>query len=398
VAARGELRLTLGTSFTAIETAHDDVEDVVGRGPTEVIHDQDILFSESRLEAELGILDGLAVGAILPLRVVATGITFRERGSGAEVSLAGENIHHRDETLTGLGDPWLVAHAGRALGAWQLDGRLGVTLPLGRTEEDPFRLGDMGLAHQHVKMGTGTVNLVAQLELARAIGRARLSAWALTRQTFTENAKAYRAGDRYAGGLAARVGLGRWVVGGGVEAQGETAETWAGVEPTDDGNRGRLDLLVGAEAAVRVGERAVLALSAKVPFHTDVVGGQLSYPVVLGLSLTTRIAVWGGPAPPARAHAHAHAHAPEPEPAALVPEPGAITVFDYWASWCEPCKDLDARLARIPGIVVKRIDVSDAHLDFDLPHLKVFGRNGALVFERSGTPAELAAAVEALAR
>ncbi len=32
----------------------------------------------------------------------------------------------------------------------------GATLPLGKTEEDPFRLGNKGLQHLHIQFGTGT--------------------------------------------------------------------------------------------------------------------------------------------------------------------------------------------------------------------------------------------------
>jgi len=373
-----------------LTTEHDDVEDVVGRGLTDVVHDQDITFFESRLDAELGLTDGLALAVMLPVRVVSTGITFRDAATHEAVMLTEPNIHHRNETLTGLGDPWLLARAGKAWSGWQLDGRAGVSLPVGSTQPDPFLLGDMGLSHEHIQMGTGTVGLIANLDVGRVMGRWRLSAWGLTQQFFYENDKAYQAGDRYAGGAVVRFAPGRFVLGAGVEAQAETAETWRGVEPTDDGNRGRFDLLLAADATWRVDETWALTANVRVPIVTEVVGGQLDYPAVFGLGVTARFALWGKHE---HEHAHALAHAREGEPVL-----GKVTVFDYWATWCEPCKELDTRLtalkARYPGLVVHRVDVTEKHVDFDLPHLEVYGTDGKLMWEKTAGPAELEAEVE----
>ena len=43
-----------------------------------------------------------------------------------------------------------------------------MTLPLGRTVEDPFALGDMGLPHEHSQFGTGTFGFVAARGLAQS--------------------------------------------------------------------------------------------------------------------------------------------------------------------------------------------------------------------------------------
>jgi len=88
----------------------------------------------------------------------------------------------------------------------------------------------------------------------------------------------------------------------------------------------------------------------------------------------------------------------------LVPVPGVITVFDFWATWCKPCKELDTRLVDLarkhPGkIAIRKINVVDwdskateRYLTpggFNLPHIKVFGTDGKQRFEKSDTPVKL---------
>ena len=69
-------------------------------------------------------------------------------------------LHHRNETLFGLLAPWLSVTARVASGRYEVAFRLGITLPLGKTEENPFTRGELGLPYQHLQFGTGTVNPV----------------------------------------------------------------------------------------------------------------------------------------------------------------------------------------------------------------------------------------------
>ena len=41
--------------------------------------------------------------------------------------------------------------------------RFGTTIPIGRTEENPWKLGDAGIEHLHIQFGTGTFNPIANL-------------------------------------------------------------------------------------------------------------------------------------------------------------------------------------------------------------------------------------------
>jgi thiol-disulfide isomerase/thioredoxin len=92
-----------------------------------------------------------------------------------------------------------------------------------------------------------------------------------------------------------------------------------------------------------------------------------------------------------------------------VPVPGKITVFDFWATWCEPCKLVDHELAEIvrrhpDDLAVRKVNVVDVDSPasqkylgpLTLPHLVVFGRDGTQLWAHSRPPLVLIGEVESL--
>ena len=113
-----------------------------------------------------------------------------------EAIVRSRDIHHRDETYTGLSD--LDMFLGYKIrGFFKNDdllfARLGTTIPTGRTEENPWTLGDAGIEHLHIQFGTGTFNPIANLQYSVPLYRG-LTIMASTRGTFPfyENSKTYR--------------------------------------------------------------------------------------------------------------------------------------------------------------------------------------------------------------
>ena len=88
--------------------------------------------------------------------------------------LANQNIHHRDETYRGISDFSLrFSHTRHGIlrGGDHFIALLGTSIPMGKTEDDPFKLGDAGLKHLHIQFGTGTFNPLAEVHYGTPLFR-----------------------------------------------------------------------------------------------------------------------------------------------------------------------------------------------------------------------------------
>lgn len=218
-------------------------------------------------------------------------------------TLAGEpftpdppDFHHSDRTLTGPADPWLLLGVGTSRGAWTLGGRAGASLPLGAFVENPFELGDDGLPHEHVQLGSGTVQPIVSLGVVRAFPRWAATATALARLGVATNRHGYRAGDQWLGQAFASSGLGtaHATFGLGPTLFRETAETWEG-RVEDEGNLGRTDLYAEGRAAWNPPALGfTLGGELRVPMWGESTGSQLDIPVSVRLFIAKSL---GGAAP-----------------------------------------------------------------------------------------------------
>lgn len=81
--------------------------------------------------------------------------------------------------------------------------------------------------------------------------------------------------------------------------------------------------------------------------------------------------------------------------------PGKVTVFDFYADWCAPCRKIDAHVFALLGkrndIAVRKLNVvswetpvAARHLKNveELPYVVVYGKNGALVSRITGLDIE----------
>lgn len=253
------------------------------------LHDQDILAGELRAVAELALSPAFGLEAQIPFRLTRTEIQYTTL-QGAPYQPLDPDVHHRDETLPGLGDPWLLARLQAAPLGTILTARLGVSLPVGQTEADPFALGDQGLRHQHIQFGTGTFDPVLMLDLSRRLRPVEVSLYGQAQLSLYENDKGFRGGQRLFAGVQA--GGAVWkalVASAGLDVAYEGPERWGG-RIQQDGNLGRTELL-GALSLTHPFGRSLATLVVRVPFYRHIVSGdepqgRLSSPLSLGLMVS----------------------------------------------------------------------------------------------------------------
>ena len=138
-------------------------------------------------------------------------VTLGERGA----ILRNQDIHHRDEVYRGFADArLLLSH--RLSNLLRGDDRLmvsvGSSIPIGATEEDPFKLGDAGQKHLHIQFGTGTFDPSAALHYETPLsGGLSLTASIHGQFPFYENAKTYRGPVDVTETVGIRYRFGEWL-------------------------------------------------------------------------------------------------------------------------------------------------------------------------------------------
>lgn len=397
-------RLTLNLTSLLLPVSESEV---LEEGTRSVRYESRLVLVETRLTAEYALTPSLAIGASFPYRVVDIDSAQLDAATGMPLATP-STTHVRTERLHGIGDPSITLHYARELGAYRVHARAGTSLPLGSTVEDPHALGAIGQEHQHVQFGSGTFIPSLAVEVQRRFGPVTAAAFALAHVSLYENDHGFRQGHRISGGIsgATSFGLHDWTFGAGLDVHGETAERWQGEIPMAEGNEGRVDVLFGPTVAYRFARDFAVIADVKLPVYSHVVGNQLDYSVFVGVGIVAAFDLRSRPSWRGLDHETVDPAAP-----ALVPVRGRITVFDLWADWCAPCRDLDARLVALARahpdqLAVRKLEVGDSDSpvwqrylapgSYDLPHVKVYAADGTLLFERTAPPAELARAIRDL--
>jgi hypothetical protein len=259
--------------------------------PVQELHDHQVVLApvELGLSGEWAFDDKWGVEASLPVRSVWASVSY-QTPDGADYEPVDADVHHRDETVAGLADGRLMARYGRSLGGVWVAARLGTTVPLGATEEDPFSAGDVGKKHQHIQLGSGAFEPVMSLDATWGGISQQTTAYVTLQQPLYANDKGFEAGRRLLAGaqvgLKAAPDLLLSLLG---EVGHEGGEQWQGVVRSD-GMTGLTEVRSGAAllwrseavtltAAVRVPVYRVMEASAEEP-------GEVISPASLSLGAT----------------------------------------------------------------------------------------------------------------
>jgi len=253
------------------------------------LHDQRIYPIELRLFGEyaLGGLFGLELQ--LSFRAVRSTIRFKTLDGQAYTPLDA-NVHHRNETIYGPADPWLLLRVGQKVGDFWLAARPGLSIPLGRTVEDPFELGDLGLRHQHIQLGTGTFDPLLLLEASTALRSVSLDAFAQGQVSLYNNTHGYRAPTRFYAGAHAGTDITPALSASlGPELSHDNAERWQG-KIRQDGLLGRTELLGALRVGYQLGHTE-LSVSLRVPLWRRLLegsepAGDFQNPAIVSFAVT----------------------------------------------------------------------------------------------------------------
>jgi len=225
------------------------------------IHQQGITLTRTEFNLAIGLGNNLQAQLSLPVDIKQMSIEYVDF-DGQPFEPPYGNIHHRDEVLAGFGDGRLAIGTYKMLNAqWTVGLSLGSSLPLGRTEENPYVLAAEELRHQHVQMGggtfvpsaTGTAILMGQRWGGYGFASAQLSLYA--------NNKGYTAPSRVILGLGPsfRPSTSTQLLLT-VEGLIEGPEDWADY---DSNNDGRISAITGLSGLWSITKTTVLQAQAR---------------------------------------------------------------------------------------------------------------------------------------
>src|SRR6185295_7319363 len=104
----------------------------------------------------------------------------------------------------------------------------GFTLPIGKTEENPVLLGRLGVKHEHIQFGSGTVDPRLLLSWSRFFGKIGVDAVADARLPLYESGKGYKAPATVQYNVGPRVVFGRAAASLAFAGQYQSIAKWNG--------------------------------------------------------------------------------------------------------------------------------------------------------------------------
>lgn len=164
-------------------------------------HEVSLDYARIELALQYTLAENWDVTARFPWEQKAqqAGVAFLEEATPTQREAMQRNIdiHHRTATLRGIGDLNVLAKR-RFPGMWREGDALsisgGLSVPTGRTVEDPYVLGERGEQHLHIQFGTGTFDPLLEASYSAPVrGRFSAGGYVAGRGSLYENSRGFRA-------------------------------------------------------------------------------------------------------------------------------------------------------------------------------------------------------------
>jgi hypothetical protein len=157
-----------------------------------------------------------------------------------EAIIRNRDIHHRNETYTGLSDFRLLAaqRFNNFLGKkGRLDLAFGTSLPIGKTENDPLKAKNEGVKHLHIQFGTGTFDPLLELHHTTRIStKLSLAVFTMNKFPLYENTKTYLGPIETTSGISLGYRIKNWLsLRGTVANFSQSQAKWDGVKDPNSG-------------------------------------------------------------------------------------------------------------------------------------------------------------------
>lgn len=250
-------------------------------------HDLDFLIIQSTFDVSHSLSDRIRLGVSVPVKYTQVGASFRNQ-EGGPMPDTFESTHHRNESITGIGDvevngSFLLVQPPEREG-FRLTGKAGFTIPTGRIEQDPYLLGRYGLEHQHIQYGTGIVSGKLGVSGSFVFPTWQLQGYVDSKLSFYDNKYGYQEGNRYSAGIGAQMdfGLRHWAFLAQVDYRHDETSVW---ETSPAELTGRREASFTAGVMYSPVPEWNLNLQITRPFFSEADAGKLVVPFSAGLGV-----------------------------------------------------------------------------------------------------------------
>ena len=280
----------MSNRFAAVDAQHDVVPSQYEPGiPDEeqpAVHMQSFIAAAFDLKGSYWFTEQLSLEFMIPYRLTHVEASFLN-SSGDLLPDDFESIHHRDEIVQGIGDVRIgIGYRGDLNDLWagaRYKVKVGLTIPTGSIEPDPFVLGSQKLWHQHLFYGTGTFNPWLSFSFSAPVGPVTIAGWSSCVLPLYRGDHDYRSSKFVLGSLGVSYSLSdSFSVFANQEVFFETPATWG---ENVARNSGRTDLLFSLGGNWQMTPAFSVAVGVRRPYASFTEGHQLNMPLAGNLEL-----------------------------------------------------------------------------------------------------------------